>query len=191
VGDPVVAEIAFFRYMVGGMEKSHAVRAGHDAVAAPDTPFPVDQDYSVCGLIGRPHRAYLNTGRFVTLVAEFRHKKSLIDSFRGHLSVSAQPQVDAAGGESIPGFLGGVGQYFSSFGNDVSFHPGPGNIGLKGDFIFEFAGLDTEAAANALIRIHKKYPAGGPWGSMQGHGPEDFIQSFGQSQGGGSSHGQF
>src|SRR5574340_1814271 len=40
-GDPVIAEIAFFRCVIYRMEEPDAVGAAHNAVSAPDTPGPV------------------------------------------------------------------------------------------------------------------------------------------------------
>jgi hypothetical protein len=172
----VIAEITFFRHMVYGVEKPHSVRAGHDAIAAPDAPLLVHQDYSLRGSIGGAYRTYLDTGRFFTLVAELGHKKGFLNFFPGDFFIPSLPEIDSAGGETIPRLLGGVCEYPFFFGNDVTLNPGAGDIGLKGDFILELTGFDTEAAPNALIGVHQKYPADGPRRSMQGNGPEDFIQ---------------
>ena len=82
LGYAVIAEVALVGDLVFRVEKAHAVRAGHDAVAAADAPFAVHQHHPVFGLVGRPDRADLHAGRVVALVAEFRHEESFIDSVR-------------------------------------------------------------------------------------------------------------
>ncbi len=59
------------------MKKTHAVWTCHDAVAAADAPCAVNKYYTVLCLVGCPNRADLDTGRFCTLVAEFRYEKAL------------------------------------------------------------------------------------------------------------------
>jgi hypothetical protein len=184
LGDTVITEITLLGYMVYRMEEPHSIRAGHDTITTPDAPFLVHQDHPVCGLICGAHRAYLDTGGLFALVTELGHKKSLIDVLGGNISVLSHSEIDPRGGESVPGFLGGIGKYFSVFGDHVSFNPGSRDIGVKGNLIFEFACLDTEAAADALVGIHEKYPAEGFWRSMSGSGPEDFNAPFHQHQGG-------
>jgi hypothetical protein len=150
----VIAEIAFFGHMVYRMKKPHSVGTGHDAIAAPDTPLLVHQDHPLRGLIGRAYRANLDTGRFFTLITELGHEKGFVNFLPGDFFVPALSEIDPAGGEPIPRFLGDVGQYPFFFGYDVPLHPGAGDIGLKGDFILELTGLDAEAAADALVGIH-------------------------------------
>jgi hypothetical protein len=157
----VIAEITLLGHMVYRMEEPHSIRTGHDAIATPDAPFPVDVDYPVGGLIRGAHRAYLDTGGLFTLVTELGNKKGFIDVLKRNIFVLSHTKVDPRGGESVPGFLGGICKYFSVFGDHVSFNPSSRDIGVKGDFIFEFACLDTKAAADALVGIHEKYPSEG------------------------------
>jgi hypothetical protein len=161
------------------MEKPHAIRAGHDAIPAPDAPLPVHEDHPVCGLIGCPYRAYLDTGRFFTLIAKLGHKKSLINFFFRNIFVPSLAKIHPARDKAIPRFLGCIREYFSLFGDNVSFHPGPGDIGLEGDFIFELTRLDTEAAPDTLVGIHQKYPADRLQRSMKDSRLKNFVQPFG------------
>src|SRR5210317_1584243 len=62
LADPVITEISLLGRPGFGIEEAHTVGAGHDAVAATDAPFPVDQHDAVVGLVGRPHRADLYAG---------------------------------------------------------------------------------------------------------------------------------
>jgi hypothetical protein len=68
-------------------------------------------------------------------------------------------EINQTAGEPVPGLFWGVCEHLAIFGEDVSFNPRPGDIGFKGDFIFDLARLDTEPAADTLVRIHEKYPS--------------------------------
>jgi hypothetical protein len=105
----------------------------------------------------------------------------------GNIFIPSQSQIHPLAGEPIPGFLGAIGEYFSIFGDDVPFYPGPGNVGLKGDFIFTFTCLDAEATADALVGIHQKNPTDRPRSSMKRNRPEGLVQALSQGQGGGPS----
>jgi hypothetical protein len=187
--DPVVAEIALFSHLIYGVEKSHSVGAGHDAIAASNTPLPVNEDNSVCRLIGGTYRADLHTGRFIALVAEFRHKKGFIDMIPFDILITTHSQVHAVRREPISRFLRGIGEDPAIFGDDIPLHPGPGDIGFVRDFIFELAGPDTEPAANALVCIHEKYPADRLYGGQAFPGSENFIQAFGAGDAGNPLYG--
>jgi hypothetical protein len=114
------------------------------------------------------------------MVAKLGHKKSLIDFLRPNLLVSSLSKINPAGNEPVPAFLRGIREYFSIFGNDVPFHPGPGDIGPEGDFILELAGLYAEAATDAFVGIHEKYPSYRLCGSQPFLGPENFVKPSGQ-----------
>jgi hypothetical protein len=189
LSDAVITEIALFGYMVYRMEKSHSIRTSHNAITTSDAPFPVHEDHSVCGLIGGAHRAYLDAGRFFTLVAELGHKEGFIDALDKNIFGLSQSQIDLPRCESVPGFLGGIRKYFPVFGGHVPFNPSSRDIRLEGDFIFELTGLDTESAPDAPIGIHQKYPANGPQRSISGGGSEDLLPTFHPHQGGGSFQG--
>jgi hypothetical protein len=76
-GNPVVAEIAFVSDLVFRMEEPDAIRASHDAIAAADAPFPVNENDTVVRLVGCANRANLDAGRIVTLITEFWNEKRL------------------------------------------------------------------------------------------------------------------
>jgi hypothetical protein len=188
--DPVVTEIALFCDVVYRVKKSHSIGAGHDAVPAPDAPFLVHQDHPICGLVGSAHRAYLDAGRFGALVAKLGYEKGFIDVRARDIFEVPLPEINPAGGEPHPCFLGAVRKHFPFFGNDVSLHPRPGDVRLKRDFILQLAGLDTEPAADALVGIHQKRPPEGSGGGLEGSRTENFAYPFGQGYGGGpSQHG--
>ena len=50
--ETVVAEGALVGNLEHGVEKAGGVRAGHDAIAATDTPCPIDQNDSIVRFIG-------------------------------------------------------------------------------------------------------------------------------------------
>jgi hypothetical protein len=173
------------------MEKPHAVRAGHDTVTAADAPLPVHQHHTVGILVSRAHRTYLDTGRFFALVAKFGDKKSLFNLFPGYIFKLTVPQIDPSISESIPRLFRSIGEYFSFSRYDIPFNPGPGDVGSKRDFIFQFTGFYTETAADAFIGIDEKYKAQGRGRGLNIRGPENSIQSFDQHHSGGSFYGQF
>jgi hypothetical protein len=135
-------------------------------------------------LIGGTHGAYLDTGRFGTLVTKLGHKKSLIDFLGRNLPVFSQPKINPAGNEPVAAFLRGIRKYFPIFGDDVPFHPCPGDIGPEGDFIFELTGLYAETATDAFVGIHEKYPPDRLCGSQAFRTPEDFVKPAGQGDSG-------
>ena len=96
LGNSVVTEVAFVGDLVIRVKEADAIRAGHDAVAATDTPFPVDQHDTVVGLLRRADRTYLDTVRVLTLVAKLRHKEGLVNRVRIDLLVT-----DFIAGEAI------------------------------------------------------------------------------------------
>ena len=67
--------------------------------------------------------------------------------------------VDLLGGEAVAGAFGGVDQGLAVLGDHIALHPGAGDVGIPGDIVFDLAGLDTEAAADALVDIDQKDPA--------------------------------
>src|SRR5210317_998923 len=77
LGNTVVTEVALVSDLVVRMEEADTVRACHDAVAATDAPFPVDQNDAVVRLVSRPDGTDLNTCGVVTLIAEFGYKIGL------------------------------------------------------------------------------------------------------------------
>jgi hypothetical protein len=180
----VITEVTLFGHLVYRVKKPHSVRAGHNAIAATDAPLPVHQDDPCRSLVGGTHWAYLDTGGFGTLVAKLGHEKSLIDFLWQNLLVFSLSKIHPAGNEAVPAFLRGICEYFSILGNDVPFHPGPGDIGSEGDFIFELTGLYTEAATDAFVGIHEKYPADRLGGSPPLLGPENFVKPTGQGDSG-------
>jgi hypothetical protein len=177
--------------MVYWMEKPHAIGARHDAVSASDAPLPVHHDDPVRRLVSGTYRTHLDAGRLFALVAELWDEKGLINFFIGNISILAPSQVDPAVSESVSRLLRGIGEYFSLFGHDISFNPGPGYIGIERDFVFQFACLDTEAAADALVCIYEKHPPAGLRRGMYAEGPDDFIQPSRQCYGNGSFDSQF
>jgi len=189
--NPVITKITFIRHMVDRMEKSHAVRAGHNAVTAADAPLPIHQHNTISSLVSCAHRTYLDAGRLCALVAELGNEKSLFDFFRGNVFEFAMSQIDPAGGKSVPRFFRCIGEYVSLRGYNIPFNPGPGDIRVKGDFVFQFAGLDAETAADALIGIDKKYETAGRRRGLNIGGPENSVQSPGQHNDSGSFRGQY
>jgi hypothetical protein len=189
--NPVITKITFIGHAMDWMEEPHAVRAGHYTVTAADAPLPVHQHNSVGILISRAHRTYLDTGRFFALVAKFGNEKSLFYFFRRNIFKLTTPQIDPAGSKSVPRLFRTIGQYFSFSVNDISFNPGPGDTGIKGDFVFQFTGFYAEAATDAFIDIDEKCKANRQCPGLDIVGPENSVQSFDQHQGSGPFYGQF
>jgi hypothetical protein len=162
--------------MVYRMEEPHAIGTRHDAVSASDAPLPVHHDDAVRRLVSGAYGTHLDAGRLFALVAELWDEKGFINFFIGNISILAPSQVDPAASESVSRLLRGIGEYFSLFGYNIPFNPGPGYIGIERDFVFQFACLDTEAAADALVRIYEKYPPGMLWRGIYGERANDFIQ---------------
>jgi len=150
-GNPVVAEIAFVGDLVLRVEKPHAVGASHDAVAAANAPFPIYEDHAVVRLVRCADRAYLDACRVITLIAELRNKKCLGDIFRINF---LSPNV--ASREAVSATIGRIRVSLTIFGHYIAFNPGPGDRGIIRNFIFNLAGFDAEAAANAFISVDEK-----------------------------------
>jgi hypothetical protein len=180
----VAAEIALFSDLIYGVEKSHSVGTGHDAIPATDTPLPVNEDDPLRRLIGGAYRADLYTGRFITLVAEFRNKKRFIDILPLDNLIPPHSQIHPIRREPIPCFLRSIGKDPAIFGNHIPFHPCPRDIGFVRDFVFELAGLDAEAAADAFVCIHEEHPADRLYGGQAFGGSENSIQAFAQRDSG-------
>jgi hypothetical protein len=119
------------------------------------------------------------------LVAELGHKEGLVNPVLGNILELSHSEINPAGDESVPGFLGGIRKDLSLFGNDISLHPGPGDVGLERDFIFKLTGFDAVAAADALIGVHQKGPAHGLHRSLKGERLVKNVQSVGQGYGSG------
>jgi hypothetical protein len=151
--NPVIAEITFIRRMVYWMEKSHAIRAGHDTITAADAPCPVHQHYPVGILISRANGTHLDAGRLVALITELGNEKGFINLFLRNIFELTPSQIDPAVSKSVSRLFWGIGEYFSVFGHDVSFDPGSGHIALERYFVFELTGLYAETAADAFISI--------------------------------------
>jgi hypothetical protein len=152
----MIAKGAFLSDPVHWVKKSHSVWTGHDAIAATDAPFAVDKHDTVQCLVGRTHRANLDTGWFDTLVTEFRHEETLGDLVSRYLvfsNFSIGVPVSAAERRFYMGL--------TVFHEDIAFDPCPGNRGIVGDFIFILAGLDTKSASNAFLCIDQEDPADG------------------------------
>jgi hypothetical protein len=189
--NPVITEIAFISHTMDWMEEPHTVRAGHDAVTTADAPLPVNQHHPVGILVSRAHRTYLDTGRLFALVAEFGNKKSFFCFFLRNIFKLTTPQIYPAGSKSVPRLFRSIGEYFSFSVNYISFNPGPGDTGIKGDFIFQLTGFYAETAANTFIGINEKYKATRRCPGPSIEGLENYVQSFGQHNGGGPFYGQF
>jgi hypothetical protein len=144
------------------VEKPHPVRAGHDTIATANAPGAVHQDHPIGSLIGGSYWAYLDARGFIALVAQLGHKEGFVNPVRGNILELSPPQINPGGDEPVTGFLRSIGQDLSFFGNHIALHPGPGDVGLEGDFIFELTGFNTIAAADAFVRVHQKCPAYGP-----------------------------
>ena len=99
--NPVVAEIAFIGDFVFRVEEPDAIGASHDAVAAADAPFPVNENDAVVRLVGCANRANLDAGRVVTLIAELRNEKRL-----GHVFGVNFFATNRARGESVSSAIG-------------------------------------------------------------------------------------
>jgi hypothetical protein len=82
----------------------------------------------------------------------------LSDFFIGHLQHARFVLVDFFAGEAVEGALGGVHHDVSVFIEDVALDPGSGDVGLEGDVVFDLAGLDAEAATDALVRVDQESP---------------------------------
>jgi hypothetical protein len=189
--NPVITEIAFISHTMDWMEEPHTVRAGHDAVTTADAPLPVNQHHPVGILVSRAHRTYLDTGRLFALVAEFGNKKSFFCFFLRNIFKLTTPQIYPAGSKSVPRLFRSIGEYFSFSVNYISFNPGPGDTGIKGDFIFQLTGFYAETAANTFIDINKKYKAAWRCPGMDIGGLENYVQSVDQHHGGGPFYCQF
>jgi hypothetical protein len=100
-------------------------------------------------------------------------------------------QIDPAGNKTITSLLRSIGKYFSLSGYDIPFNPCPGDIGVKGDFVFQLTGLYTETATDAFISINEKYKAPVRCSGMNNGRPENSVQSLDQHNSGGSFYGQF
>jgi hypothetical protein len=155
----MITEITFIGHAMDWMEEPHAVWTGHDTVTAADAPLPVHQHHPVGILVSRAHRTYLDTGRLFALVAEFGNEKSFFYFFRKNIFKLTTSQIDPAGSKSVSCLFRSIGEYFSFSVHYISFNPGPGDTGIKGDFVFQLTGLYAETAADAFIGINEKYKA--------------------------------
>ena len=81
-----------------------------------------------------------------------------MSSFLMSLSPSSF-EVDLRGREAVACALRVIGIHFPFFGQHVPLHPGPGNVGVIGNFVFQLAGLDAETAAHAFVRVNQEHPA--------------------------------
>jgi hypothetical protein len=119
------------------------------------------------------------------LVAELGHKEGLVNPVLGNILELSHPEINPAVDESVAGFLGGIREDLSFLGNDISLHPGPGDIGFEGDFIFELTGFDAKAAADALVGVHQKCPAHRLRRGLKDQRLENTVQPVGQGYYGG------
>ena len=121
LGDSVVAEITFVGDFVFRVEEADTVRTCHDAIAATDAPFPVNQHDTVFGLVGRTYRTNLDTGRVVTLITKLGYEKRLGDTVRINFFIA-----NFVAGEAIPAAIRRVDVNRAILGDDVTFNPCPG-----------------------------------------------------------------
>ena len=156
--ETVVAESAFVGDLEHRVEKAGCVWTGHNAIAAADAPFSINQDYSVIGLIGRTDRAHLGARRSRAVITELWYEKGLPDVFRINFLELTLAEVNAGFGESIERTFGAVNVPAVIFGVHIAFHPCTGDVGFQGNIVFSLARFDTETAANTLVGIHQKSP---------------------------------
>jgi hypothetical protein len=136
------------------MEEPDAVGARHDAVAATDAPFPVDQHNTIVGLISRAHRADLHTCRVFALITELRHEESLRNFVGIDLFIP-----DQVADETVAATQWRIDMRLPVPGNDVTLYPGSRDGGIERYFIFFFACRDTQAATDTPPRIDEECPS--------------------------------
>jgi hypothetical protein len=141
-GDSMVAECAFISCFFLGMEVAGSVRARLNAVTAPDAPVFIDKNDAIFGLERSPHRAHLNTGGIVALVAEFWDEEAAQNILVHGRLHHRLPAVDILNCDR------------SLFPNDIPFDPRTVEKGIARNIVFFFARLDAPSTSDALVDLN-------------------------------------
>jgi hypothetical protein len=139
----VIAERAFGRHMLLGVDPPGSVRAGLDAVSASDAVVFVHQNHPVGGGECRPHRTHLNTRSVVTVVAQLGNEEG-----------SEDVQIGWKLGKAVDTPVGAVHPHLPVGFNDVTLDPRIEETQFVRNVIFDLAGYGASGASNALLRIH-------------------------------------
>ncbi len=115
----------------------------------------------VLGLVGGTDRADLDAGRILALVAELGDEKLLGDLLVRNLKHAGGVLIQFLAGEAVEGPFGRVHADFPVFFNNVALDPSAGDVGGKRDLVFDLAGLDAKAAADAFVGIDEERPPHG------------------------------
>jgi hypothetical protein len=134
------------------VEKASAVGAGLNTIAATDAGMPVDQDHTFFGSVGGSHWTNRNTGRFITVIAEFRYKKGLVN-----IQVFIL-KIHVIGFKPVISSIRRIHESVVVVRNYVPFDPGPVGFRFKRNVIFFLAGPGTTTAANTFLDINPESP---------------------------------
>ena len=93
------------------------------------------------------------------MITELRHKEGLGDIPIGNQLFARGVLVQHFAGKTVQRALGGIHGHLALLVDHVPFDPGPGDIGVHGDIVFGFTGLDAKTAAYAVVGVDQKGPA--------------------------------
>jgi hypothetical protein len=128
--------------MISWVHVTATIGASLDTVTTTDAVTLVDQVNTIRSLKCSTYGANLCTGRFVTVVAHFRHKKCFEDLFvRDRLL------------ESTNASIGRFDLHTPIILHGVLLNPGSEIEGLRGNRVLLFTGGSTSAASDTLLNV--------------------------------------